>query len=47
MTKARVAKYTLENPVRAGLAKSAADYPFVAVEGFTIQQVLEADAWQP
>jgi REP-associated tyrosine transposase len=42
-----VARYILENPVRAGLVKSPRDYPFLGSEGYTIDQILEAACWQP
>jgi putative transposase len=35
-----VARYILENPVRAGLAKSVADYPFVGSQVYTVQELL-------
>ena len=33
--------YTLENPVRAGLAKEPRDYPFIGSSAFTVDQLLE------
>jgi hypothetical protein len=37
-----VARYILENPVRAGIATSAADYEFIGSDEYTVQEVLEA-----
>jgi REP-associated tyrosine transposase len=42
-----VARYILENPVRARLVVSPRDYPFLGSQRFTIEQILEADSWQP
>jgi putative transposase len=42
-----VARYVLENPVRAGLAKSPLDYPFCGSIKFSTKQIMEAAAWQP
>jgi REP element-mobilizing transposase RayT len=45
----RVARYTLENPVRAGLVTRAQDYPFCGSDVYSLEQVLEAvqmdDRW--
>ena len=37
-----VARYILENPVRAGLAASAEDYPFLGSNTHTVAELLEA-----
>jgi len=37
-----VARYILENPVRAGLAKSAEDYPFLGSSTHAVAEILEA-----
>ena|SRR5581483_1580261 len=42
-----VIRYTLENPVRRGLVQSPNEYPFMAVTGFSIEDVFEAESWQP
>lgn len=45
----RVARYMLENPVRAGLVTRVQDYPFLGSDVYTVEQVLEAvqmdDCW--
>ena len=45
----RVARYVLENPVRAGLVTRVQDYPFLGSDVYTVEQVLEAvqmdDCW--
>jgi REP element-mobilizing transposase RayT len=38
----RVARYILENPVRAGRAARVQDYPFLGSQIHTIEQILEA-----
>ena len=46
----RVAKYALENPVRAGLVTRVQDYPFLGSDVYTVEQILEAvqmdDGWR-
>ena len=42
-----VARYIIENPVRAGLVESPRDYPFLGATEYTIDQILEAACWQP
>jgi len=37
-----VARYILENPVRAGLVRSAAEYPFLGSSVYTVGQIMEA-----
>ena len=37
----RVARYILENPVRAGLVTSAEDYPFLGSTAFSVREILE------
>ena len=39
-----VAKYILENPVRAGLVKRVEDYPFVGSMVYSLAQILEGVA---
>jgi len=45
----RVARYMLENPVRAGLVTRVQDYPFLGSDIYTVEQILEAtqmeDGW--
>jgi putative transposase len=47
----RVARYILENPVRAGLVARIQDYPFLGSNVYTVEQILEAvqldDNWHP
>jgi REP-associated tyrosine transposase len=44
-----VARYILENPVRAGLVKAVQDYPFTGSSIYTVRQILESvqmkDKW--
>jgi putative transposase len=42
-----VARYIIENPVRAGLAHAAIDYPFVGSELWTVREILERDVVIP
>jgi putative transposase len=42
-----VARYIIENPVRAGLVESPLDYPYLGSIGYTIEQILEAVGWEP
>jgi putative transposase len=42
-----VARYIFENPVRAGLVASPADYQLLGSEQYTIAEVLDAVRWQP
>jgi putative transposase len=37
-----VARYLLNNPVRAGLAADAREFPYVGSERYTIEEILEA-----
>jgi hypothetical protein len=37
-----VARYILENPVRAGLVVSIEDYPFSGSSEYTVEQIIEA-----
>ena len=37
-----VARYILENPVRAGLVSRVEDYPFVGSNTYTVAEILEA-----
>jgi putative transposase len=42
-----VIRYIVENPVRAGLVRAPADYPFSGSLRFTMCEILEAVSWQP
>ena len=46
-----VARYILENPLRAGLVKSVSDYPFIGSNVYTVAEILEAvqmaNGWTP
>jgi hypothetical protein len=42
-----VARYILENPVRAGLVNSPDEYPFSGSIKFPVEQVMEAAGWEP
>jgi putative transposase len=42
-----VARYILENPVRARLVKSVIEYPFTGSELYSIDQILGALPWSP
>jgi putative transposase len=44
-----VARYILENPLRAGLARAVEDYPFVGSSRYAIRDILESVRrdWQP
>ncbi len=44
---AGVARYILENPVRAGLVVSPQDYPHSGCPAYTMTAVLDAVAWSP
>ena len=37
-----VARYIVQNPVRAGLAKTVADYPFVGSEVYELKDLIES-----
>jgi hypothetical protein len=37
-----VAKYILENPVRAGLVERVEEYPFVGSMVYTVREILDA-----
>lgn len=37
-----IARYILENPVRAGLARRAQDYPFLGSDRWTIEQLIDS-----
>jgi putative transposase len=41
-----VAKYILENPVRAGLVRSPQDYEFSSSPRYTVEDVLDAVSWK-
>ncbi len=45
-----VARYIVENPVRAGLGKRVSDYPFIGSTVYTVDEILEAiqleDGWR-
>ena len=42
-----VARYIVENPLRARLVERVEDYPFVGSSVYTIQQIVEAVQMQP
>ncbi len=42
-----VARYILENPIRAGLAVSPAEYPFSGSTVHPKEAIVEATAWRP
>ena len=42
-----VARYIVENPVRARLVESPHEYPFLGSDRYSIDQMLEAVRWQP
>ncbi len=41
-----VARYILENPIRAGLVERAQDYPFLGSGVYSIDEILEAVEWR-
>jgi REP element-mobilizing transposase RayT len=42
-----VARYIIENPVRAGLVKRVEDYPFIGSTVYSISEILEAVQLKP
>jgi putative transposase len=40
-----VARYIVENPVRAGLVQDARAYPFTGSERWTIEEIVDAVCW--
>jgi REP element-mobilizing transposase RayT len=42
-----VARYILENPIRAGLVTHVHDYPFVGSNVYTVDEILEAIQLHP
>ena len=42
-----VARYILENPVRAGIAKSVGDYPFAGSPLHSVEEILDSLPWRP
>ena len=40
-----VARYIIENPLRAGLVEDVSKYPFLGSSRYSIQQILEAVQW--
>ena len=42
-----VARYILENPVRARLVESPTKYPFIGSMRHTVEEIMEAACWQP
>lgn len=40
----RVARYVLENPLRAGLVRQPLDYPFIGSSAYPIEEILEYTA---
>jgi hypothetical protein len=41
-----VARYILENPVRAGLVQSPLDYDFSGSSRYSVHEILDAVSWQ-
>ena len=41
-----VARFILENPIRAGLVERAQDYPFLGSGVYSIDEILEAVEWR-
>ena len=41
-----VARYIIENPLRAGLVHAVEAYPFVGSDVYSVSQILEADAYR-
>ena len=37
-----VARYILDNPIRAGLCARVEDYPYIGSDTYTIDQIVEA-----
>jgi REP-associated tyrosine transposase len=42
-----VARYIVQNPVRAGLVRTAVDYPFTGSSILRKEQLLESTMWRP
>jgi len=42
-----VARYILENPVRAGIATSVCDYPFTGSPVHSVEEILDSLPWRP
>jgi REP element-mobilizing transposase RayT len=42
-----VARYILENPLRAGLVRDVRQYPFVGLSIYSVEQILDALPWEP
>jgi hypothetical protein len=40
-----VARYILENPLRARLVDEVADYPFVGSRAYILREILDAAYW--
>jgi putative transposase len=43
----QIARYILNNPVRAGLGESPADYPHLGSDRWSLEELLESVAFQP
>jgi putative transposase len=41
----QIARYVVNNPVRAGLVKSPADYPYLGSDQWTLDELLGSVAW--
>ena len=41
----QVARYIIENPVRAGLVRSPLDYPFIGSEKWTLEELIDSVMW--
>ena len=42
-----VARYILENPVRAGITKSVCEYPFTGSPLHSVEEILDSLPWRP
>ena len=42
-----VVRYIVNNPVRAGLCRTAADYPFAGSSRYRIEDLVESVQWRP
>ena len=42
-----VARYIMENPVRARIAPSVRDYPFCGSDLYSVEEILDSLAWSP
>jgi hypothetical protein len=42
-----VARYILENPIRAGISPGVRDYPFTGSALYSIDEILDSLPWEP